>query len=691
MFNVIVNGNSKTRFKVTLVAVGGLPGSGKSTLVNKLVPEATLSAQDSKGLGMHEVAYCSRSRREKLAPEWGLFTRDNIYMFMLTRALTDNGHALPLLKLWAGNGLPKIHLPDRQLYNHFEKIYCDMQVGLLEFAKSESDVRYHVMTQPNYVFLNLFDIGVSKALNESLPLISRLMQPFVLLNVLDLHRDSLKKLRNLPELTNAHEAQKVMIGRSRGHYYTRISRLCKEPGQIILIGTHKDKLKERDAPVRIQKLTEAGIRAKIGDMGASKSMIESQMLAVNLHNEKDVENIKRHIEEVINSTDAFDHDLHLTWIFLRSALVQYTYPKSEFRMPLEHFHNLARQCGLKASEDIEKCLKFFTQIGSLMYDTEFFGDNVIYRPDIFFKKLNDLYDPKYRSDQYYKETLGVGILCKKVAEEIWKEDKDFFWELMLKAGVAVAISDPDNDCDYGIRCSHSGCREKDLLFVSTLRTERCERKDGMKEDSLYITFNSQYMPGDIQVQFVKRIKPEIPGIILKQTEEYNSTEFELPKGGSLQIIVHGDVVELAVEGYEDNDKLENETKYIIIKTTCVKIMDSILKYFPGFEYQLGLLCKECLKLSDSDPAPNNNITCYCPILPTDPPENELYCKVLGSRTFQERELGSGALREVTHDLGCGKMIQLSPGQKRWMTLNGKVGCLLDLMHIGKLYNPLWNY
>ena len=671
VFNVIVNGNSKTRFKVTLVAVGGLPGSGKSTLVNKLVPEAVQSVQ---ALRMHEVAYCSRSRREKLAPEWGLFPRDSIYMFMLTRALTDNGQALPLLKLWAGNGLPKICLTDRQLYNHFEKIYCDMQVGLLEFAKSESDFRYHVMTQPNYVFLNLFDIGVSKALNESLPLISRLMQPFVLLNVLNLHRDSLKKLRNLPELTNAHKAQKVMIGRSRGHYYTRINRLCKEPGQIILIGTHKDKLKERDAPVRIQKLTEAGIRAKIGDMGASKSMIESQMLAVNLHNEKDVENIKRHIEEVINSTDAFDHDLHLTWIFLRSALVHYTYPKSEFRMPLEYFHNLARQCGLKASEDIEKCLKFFTKIGSLMHNKEFFGDNVIYRPDIFFKKLNDLYDPKHRKDQHYEETLSMGILCKKVAEKIWGEDTDFFWELTLKAGVAVAISDPDNDCDYGIRCPHSGCQEKDLLFVSTLRIERYERKEGMKEDSLYIIFNSQYMPGDIQVQFVKHIKLEIPEIKLKQTKQYNLIEFELPKGGSLQIIVHGDVVELAVEGYKDNDKLESETKNII-KTTCVKIMDSILKYFPGFEYQLGLLCKECLKLSDTDPAPNNNITCYCHILPTDPPENELYCKVLGSRTFQER--GS---EEVTHKLGCGKMMQLSAGQKCWMTLNGKVGCLLDLMH-----------
>ena len=657
---------------MTLVAVGGLPGSGKSTLVDKLVPKIN-SQRVVPALGMYEVGYCSTSRRDKLTPEWGEFTRDDIHMFMLTRALTDNGQALPILKQWSGNALPPKLIANKQLYNHFEKVYCDMHNGLLKFAESESDFRFHVMTEPNYVLLNLFDIGVSKALNESLPLISRLMQPFVLLNMLNLHRDGHESLRLLPKLTDVHKAQHVMNGRSRGHYCTRIGGFCKEPGRSILIGTHRDKLNEEDAH-RMKMLTEAGIRAKMGDMCAGESM-ESDMLVVNLHDQNDVEKLKRHIEEVINSTPAFHHDLHLTWIFLRSALTHYMYPDSDFRMPREDFNKLACECGLKAEEDIEKALKFFTQCGSLMYDTKFFGDNVIYNPQVFFQKLNALYDPEKRNgeDDHYPRTVSVGILCAKVAEEIWKDDKDFFWELMQKAAVAVNLP----ESKYGITCPYDGCEETELLFVSTLRTGRFERKEGMKKDSLYITFNGQYMPGDFQVQFVKNIKPVMPGIKLKHTKKYsNLTEFELPNGGSFRIFVHGDVVELEVEGYENSSKLETDTKSII-KATCVEMLDSVLKYFPGFNYQLGLLCTDCLVLNEeTDPAaaPNNNIASYLHFLPTDC-ENELYCRDCGERTFDDE----------TYTQGCGKMIQLSDGQKRWMTLSDRVSCRL-IPHVETTYS-----
>ena len=669
VFDVIVNGNIKTNFQVTLVAVTALPGSGKSTLVNKLASKLKAIQHTSVGttpaLIMHEMGYCSTSRRDKLTPEWGEFKREDIYMFMLTRALVNRNRSLPNLEKWSYmNSLPAKYLKNEHLRSHYRNMYTKMQEGLVKFAERDSDFQFHLMSEPSYVLLNLWDIGFKKALLEALPLIARLMHPFVMLNVLNLARDNLDNLRSQPVKTPMQEDEHIMRRRSRGHYFVRTLGLCKPPGEAILIGTHKDKI-PKDVE-RIKKLTEAGIRAKAGDVGAN---VSREMLAVDLHNDGDCEQIKRSIEELMASTDVFNIDLQLTWIFLHSALLNYKSDTSDFLMPQSEFEALAYECGLKSRREMENFLKFFTKIGSLMYSPEFFGNRIVYHPINFFKKFGALYDSVESGDDHCKASLGVGILCKKVAKDIWKEDKNFFWEVMEQAGIAVPTKiDPKPDDkrhdDYNIRCPY--CNEVDLLFVSTvrkntlLREPREPRED--TNDSLFITFNKEYVPLDIQAHFIKFLKRVIPEVELKLTEYYNFTEFVLPDGGCFQVIIHGDVAELVVRGFENNP--EKDTKFkTIIKAVAIEILDVVLKYFPGFEYQLGLLCGTCCELSRTDMAPNNNIISYLHFLP-EQFETQLYCRP----TLYCRQNNTKSK--------CGKMIQLSEGQKRWMTLTGKVCFLL---------------
>ena len=674
VFNMIVKENIKTKFKVSLVAVAGLPGSGKSTLVDKLTPyrrsgrEIEFSTADMPELRLREVGYCSTTRQESLAPIWGQYTWDDIYMYTLARALLAKRNAMPQLKEWAHvESFPKQLLENRGLLDHFRNLYDKMQKGLANVGiDKESDFRFHLMSEPSYVLLNMWDIGVSKSLNESLPLIARLMNPFVLLNILDLCRDGLKNLRQSPENTKAHKDQHVMQSRSRGHYLCRVCGLCKNEGQSIFIATHSDKV-ERDVE-RVARLTEAGIRAKTGDVGV-KGLRE--LLAVNLNDEKDCDCIKKSIVELMESTDAFNEELPLTWIFLHSAILQYKSEKSDFRMSRNDFEALSSHCGIRSTEDVEKCLKFFTRIGSIMYSREFFGDEIIYRPRNFFKKLDKLYRLVEAADEHRKESISVGILCKKVAEDIWGEDWEFFWHLMQKAGVATHTKvpprpdNPQSHYDHNMHCPFPECREVKLLFVSTLRIERLPRKENIGYDSLFITFNTEYIPADIQTLFVRYLKKKIPKLELTLTKFYNCTEFKLPEGGHFKVIVHGDVVELAVTGY---DNPNNDRKFkSIIKSTCIAILETVLVYFPGFQYQLGLLCKECLELSSTDPAPNNNITSYLIFLPSQYETDHLYCRDYFHKKLVQDENGEEVERHK-----CNKMIELSPAQLRWMSLTGKV-------------------
>ena len=634
VFDLIVNGEKTTRFRVTLVGVTGLPDSGKTTLVQKLIPTSTRQ-KSIEGLSLFEIGYCATSKRDTMAVQWEEFTREDIYMYMLTRALTNETRIqelLPELEEWKDDSLPEKCFPSQHIRTRFKDMYIKMRQALMKFSESESDTRFHVLADPTYVLLNVWDIGVSRALHEAFPLLARLTYPLVLVNVLNLSRDFGENLRKAPDLKDIHREQSVMVGRSRAHYYTRIAGLCKSEGRCILIATHKDKVKPQDRVGRVREL-EAAIRAKAGDVGVVS--LYPEMLAIDVNNKEDCARVKQCLEDLVNSDQKFNKDLQLNWIFLRTALIGYE-SESDFRMSREEFDQLAQQCGLKTKKEIDECLEFFTGVGSLLYHSLYFRENVIYNPYIFFQKLNILYNHSAgQKSTHAKESLKYGILCKTVATELWDTksgDKDFFWHLLQDSGVAAST------CDLNLKCPYHECNDRDCLFISSVCKERMYRdsSSNMKLDSIFITFNAQYVPADIQALFVKYVPLYFTGVQLKITDYYNFTEFELPENrGSFKVVIHGDVVEIIT----DKTIQENVEMLSVLKTVCVKILDTVLKYFPGFEYQLGFLCPES-KIEKRCP-PNNSKISYLYFIPSQY-ETHLFCRM------------------------CEEFHKLTDGQTKWM-------------------------
>lgn len=633
VLDLIVSGEETTRFKVTLVGVTGLPDTGKTTLIKKLIPStAGQSKETLKGFATFEVGFFTTSQS---APQWEEFKKRDVYTFMLARALAEKarGEKPPELEEWSDDKLPRRCLSSPYLRDHFKAMYVNTRKELLELSRDESEL----LRQKSLVLLNVWDVGVNKSLYLALPLLARLTKPLILLVLLDLSRDSGKSLRHPPDLKETHRQEDVVMGRSRAHYYVRIAGLCPTEGASIPIATHRDQVPAMDLP-KVQKYVEAAINAKASDVGVQSSL-HPEMLAIDVHNPDDCMNVKNCLQHLVNKEYKFEEDLSLNWIFLRTALINYG-SETDFRMSRADFDAIAKQCGLKTDQEIKECLKFFTRVGSLLYHSFYFNENVIYRPYIFFRRINFLYKPPDKRGDHARESLVKGFLCKALAKDLWgDEDGEFFWQLLQDTGVATLTSESTGHdaYDFNIKCPYDACNEEVCLFIPSIRKKRFNRRE-IKPDSLFVTFSSEYVPGNIQALFVKHIATpsHLPGVKLKKTEYYNSTEFEMPESkGCFQVVVHGDVVEIIIDA-KIRDSIQTMS---VLKTVCVAMHDFGLRYFYGFEYQLGFMCPNS-KIVENTPPNRNDIT-YLHFLPSQY-ETQLFCRK------------------------CNKMIELTEGQQRWM-------------------------
>ena len=117
-------------------------------------------------------------------------------------------------------------------------------------------------------------------------------------------------------------------------------------------------------------------------------------------------------------------------------------------------------------------------------------------------------------------------------------------------------------------------------------------------DSLFVTFNSEYVPTDVQALFAKYLKQELKDIELEFTphkSNSNTTTFKFPTtsklhGVQIYIIVHGDVIEIKIECDAQCEEYSITTLCSSLKTISIQILDEVVKYFPGMEYKLAFPC-----------------------------------------------------------------------------------------------------
>jgi len=602
-------GQKSLDLQFAVVAIGGLPFSGKTSLFKSLygrdIPQHTDSNSAHRkyrrhidGLDVYELAYIKNPETE--TPDWFPATGEACHYYMIAMALAKRcAHTRKFPRLTVEGGQQLKPFRNIHLNEHFRSVFEGVR-HLLPYLEKQG-YPSKLLREPKIVLMNVWDIGVHKALYEVLPLLARACGRLILVDVLDLFRDA-ECLANQPDLTDKRykqdESSIVMKLRSRLHYYIRIAGLTKsavkrECPSTLLVATHKDKFPNQGQAEHARKNLEVVVWQKAVDTGISE-VLYPQLLAVNQGDSHTCGRKVRHtIEQMINRDKKFEIDMPLTWMFLRSTL--YNYPN--VYITRTKFDKMAVECGLDT--DLEKLhfLEVFTHAGSLLYypNLQALKENIVLSPEHFLKDLEELYYPKMSSATSvaeHQEEISKGILCGKLAQEIWRELAPFYLQLLQDAGLAVNVSDTSV---YNISCKVCSREQHrpDCFFMPSLRTEHTDQLPSPNSDSLFVTFNSEYVPTDIQALFVLNLQHEQQDIQLELTKEYNTTVFTFSNsskwhGIEIHIIVHGDVIEIKV----DDGKSEESVIGICskLKTICIQILNGVVQYFPGMEYELAFPC-----------------------------------------------------------------------------------------------------
>ena len=609
LHRIIFEGQKSIQIQFAVVALGGLPYSGKTELLNSMYPHDTIRhipsdnphrcfARHIDGLDIYELGYLKDPVSE--TPEWIPATGKACHFYMIGAALAKHAgtNKFPCLTSRNEQLLP---FKSQHLNRHFNRVFDEVGKALLNVVE-----QWHpagLLRGPKIVLMNVWDIGVHKALYEVLPLLARAFGRLILVNILDLVRDT-KCLDKQPELTNEkysprEESDIVMKARSRLHYYIRIAGLTKSAKgdqcpTTLLVATHKDKILDSCGAEKARKDLQSLAWQKAVDTGVSE-VLYHPLLAVNALDKEDGQKVRHIIEEMIEKERKFDMEMPMTWMFLRSTL--YDYP--DVFIKWSEFDKMATECGLRTDDEKERFLTIFTHAGSLLYYPELpaLKENIVLSPEHFLKDLEHLYYPQTSaaaSVKAHKEAISTGILCSTVAKEIWKESSPFYLQLLQDAGLAVDISDVSL---YKTTCHICSNKKTNCLFMPSLRIDgNRDQLPSPDSDSLFVTFNSEYVPTDVQALFAKYLKQELKEIELDFTphkSNSNTTTFKFPTtsklhGVQIYIIVHGDVIEIKCDAQCE--------EYIIItlcsslKTISIQILDEVVKYFPGMEYKLAFPC-----------------------------------------------------------------------------------------------------
>ena len=440
------------RISHSLVVVGGLPFSGKSTLLHNMLQLKDKKAENVctlHGLSVMEAAVISNPYKSDQSLHWlSAIAKEDAELLMfatcfiqlyakrsqsLTSASFDEDETSSSM---SAKQSPKFKIPavnqylDRafkRLKDFCSKPECKDHLDSLQFA--------------SLAFMNIWDIGVNKAVFEIMSLLARQCPSLILLNVLSLKDDAegLNKKLSLQDrsryqgrYSDRKNDERVMQVQKAITYYVRFISSCNRlPNSSLLIGTHKDSHKgNKESLMKLSAKVKSLVEDKVSGLGFGKAL-HSQILTINAQLEDDAKKVCETVEKMIMQDNRFEKEVPLTWILLRGVLqtVEKTFlQKTELWL-------YASDCGLQSLEELEYWLELFHNCMSIIYSIDgaipSLSQNVIIHPFKFVQCLDRLYyadfDTELLSKPNLKTHLGLlqrGILTYTLAREIWPDDPD---------------------------------------------------------------------------------------------------------------------------------------------------------------------------------------------------------------------------------------------------------------------------
>ena len=595
-----------------MVGFAGLPRSGKSTVLNgiisrKLEGVKRLKHQCSlRETRIFEVAYMKHPLNHK--SKWYAMAQSDCSSITITVGLAQLCAQMKAMPLF----------PEGSSTVSFGMDILDQTFAcILDEVKRTTSIpcfREEIgsILGTSLAFLNVWDCGVNRALYEIMPFIAKGCDRLIIASFLDLFRDA-TKLYAHPDLSNyakGNESGSLLRMRSRLHYLLRIAGVIKSSNsdvndatRVVHIGTYANQTSTKEGQSKWKELAKnakKAIEIRAIEAGVS-DLLYPELLSVNIHSEEDAKVVKSVLETMIKASKGCECDMPLKWIFLQSAMSKCARVNGRFYVYWEEFLNIAQKCCVNEKKEIDKFLATFKGGCSILYCPQLpaLASKIITDPITFLQSLEQLYypdelfpsNPEVKS--HAQSCLPKGIICQELAREMWGKDASFFLELLEDVGLATALSK-----NYDEICP--GCTSTKCYFMPSLRETRYDMKPSPHTKSLFVTFNTDYVPAYIQAHFVRHIGFHFSDIQLRNNEYYNATFLTLSQANdqiSIGIIVHGDVVEIQVNPTVHLPEEMISDIYSRLKTLAVEIFGRVSTTVLGMKFELALVCPASNKVS----------------------------------------------------------------------------------------------
>ncbi len=639
------------RISHNLVVIGGLPFSGKSTLLHNM-----LQLKDKKeehvctlrGLSVMEAAVISNPYGVDQSLPWlSAITKEDAELLMfaacfaqvytkrsqsLTSAIFEEEEASDSL---SAQQSPKFKMPavnqyiDRafkRLKDLCVKPECKECLDNLQFA--------------SLAFMNIWDIGINKAVLEIMSLLARKCRGLVLLNVLSLKDDAeglneKLSLQDRSRYQGRYSARKdderVLQVQKAITYYARFITVCNTlPNTSLLIGTHKDSHEgNKENLMKLSAKVKSSIEEAISGFGFGAAL-HSDMLTINAQLEEDAKKVCVTVEKMIMQDHRFEKEVPLTWILLRGVLQtteKMFLQKSELWL-------YASDCGLQSLEELESWLKLFQQCMSIIYSVDgalpSLTQNVVIHPFKFVESVDCLYyadfDKKLQSKpnvKFHLDLLLRGILTYTIAGEIWPDDPDstssrhkiqnekcnFMLRVLqdlkiaTKLGLDIYISEEE---PLSINPAEQ------LYFVPSLRHYFSHTQPSRDSCSLIITvFGIHQAPFDVYsefLHFIQQLQQErIKLLKFVPDQQYDALHLKWVESEVLQADIHfrlldlEDYVEISVcpsvkPGVHESHIFALKQRVCsMMKTICVEFFHKVSEFVSTMKYEFCVVSPDCPK------------------------------------------------------------------------------------------------
>ena len=425
--------------------------------------------------------------------------------------------------------------------------------------------------QTGICFLNIFDVGPSKAMYEFLPFLNRYCRKAIKVLCYSGHRDANKIREPLQEIDV--QLQLLFPNQPRGKQMFQGTAGSQNTPAVFVANVMTDASSSLGTSIE-NAYTHATeyIDGLVRDGG---NIIQHQHSQFN--QQRETKETKHLLEELVVKSMKFYDNMPLRFMILRSALSSES-PLS-FWKTREELERLSQHCNFQ-NGDMENFLKLFSSYGSILYfhDIPSLRNYVVIDVWHFTQCLHELYYSK-------KETASkFGLLKQRVNEKDW----EMIFELLTNLQIAAEVS-PNK---LVFESSHIPIDHKVYYYLPSAREMPPENSPS--NESFYIhIYSPTCIPGNLQACLVQHLMI-IPQCMLVPTQPVNSTTVQFIDDScpplQMKIVNHGDKIELQLADSTIVHSLEKQVE--ICKKVIEACCNALNVTTNNIQYTFSICCAE---------------------------------------------------------------------------------------------------